>query len=128
MGGALAMIGGLISIGVASGRLPIIVARAQSTGPPAAAMPTASPSEMPLPNHRRHRDTFIQSLKTLNLSELQETQIHAILVAARTQDKSVRGSGIRANDADAHTKIEAVLSPAQRTQFNQELDTAAKTQ
>jgi hypothetical protein len=127
-GGALAMIGGLISIGVAAGRLPIIVAQAQPTRPPAAAMPAAPPGGMPPPHRRRHREMFIQSLKTLNLSESQEAQIHAILVATHTQNNSVSGrSGIRANKPDAHTNIEAILTAAQRTQLHAELDRAAKT-
>jgi hypothetical protein len=112
MGGALAMIGGLISLGFAYARLPIIVAPAQSTGPPAAAMPTASQSEMP-PPYRRHGATFIESLKTLNLSESQDSQIHAILVDPSYTEQSVRGSGIQANNADAHTNIETILTPAQ---------------
>jgi hypothetical protein len=91
MGGALAMIGGLISIGFAYWRLPIIVAPAQSTGPPAA-MPTASQSEMP-PPYRRRGDTFIESLKTLNLSESQDSQIHAILVDPSYTEQSVRAAG-----------------------------------
>ncbi len=70
------------------------------------------------PNARRH---FAQALMSLNLSDAQKTQIREIMTAARAQAKTQDPETRRATMRAAFAKVQATLTPEQRTQFQAKL-------
>ena len=60
---------------------------------------------------------------SLNLSDAQKTQIRSIMADTRKQNENVTDRDQRrANYKAAMTKVEAVLTPAQRTELHAKLD------
>lgn len=70
------------------------------------------------PGARRH---FAQALLSLNLSDAQKSQIRAIMKTARAQAKSEDPDTRRATMRAAFAKVQAILTPEQRTQFQAKL-------
>ncbi|HEY5348664.1 MAG TPA: Spy/CpxP family protein refolding chaperone [Candidatus Lustribacter sp.] len=74
------------------------------------------------------RQRFGKMLMTLDLTDVQKGQIRSIMASARAQNKTLTDpQAKRDNMRSAFTKIEAVLTPAQRTKLHAERD-AAKAQ
>ncbi len=92
----------------------------------APAVAQTSPGDQPAPAGRRR--LFGQLLMALDLSDALKSQIKSIMADARAQNKTLTDpQAKRENMRGAFTKIEAVLTPAQRTKLHAERD-AAKAQ
>jgi len=87
-------------------------AAAPGAAAPAAGAPGAAPGA------RRH---FAQALLSLNLSDAQKTQIRQIMTTARAEAKTQDPDTRRKTFHDAFEKVQAVLTPEQRTAFNAKL-------
>ena len=89
-------------------------APAMPAGAPAAGAPAAGA------HHRHHGNGYMRALHSLNLSDAQKQQIktamqqmHPAGQTAQTMDPATR----KANREKLHAQIEAILTPAQRTQL-----------
>jgi Spy/CpxP family protein refolding chaperone len=61
----------------------------------------------------------MRALRSLNLSDSQKTQIRSIVQNYRQKDQGVDLATRRANSQQMRADIMNVLTPAQRTQFDQ---------
>jgi periplasmic protein CpxP/Spy len=95
--------------------LVVPVAALAQQAPPAPAAPGA-PGQPGMGRHG-HRGGFRHALESLNLSAAQKTQIQQILAQARGQNRNADPATRKANREKLRSQIEAVLTPAQRTQF-----------
>jgi Spy/CpxP family protein refolding chaperone len=85
---------------------------------PAAAGQAAGAGAAGNPNARHH---FAEALMSLNLSDAQKSQIRGIMDAARAQAKTQDPDTRRATMRTAFAKVQAVLTPEQRTAFKAKL-------
>jgi Spy/CpxP family protein refolding chaperone len=106
---ALAVLaGGGTFAGIALGAVPAAFADDAPAGSPAAG---------------EHGHRMGQILMSLNLTDTQKTQIRSIMADARKQNQNVTDRDQRrANMKAAMSKVEAVLTPEQRTQLHAKLD------
>jgi len=118
--GAAALLAALILGGCTGQSASSTGSDAASTQSNAAAPGSAAQGGQPAgnPGARRH---FAQALMSLNLSDAQKTQIREIMTAARAQAKTQDPDTRRATMRAAFTKVEAILTPEQRTQFQAKL-------
>ena len=68
---------------------------------------------------RMHR--FGRVLETLGLSDSQKAQIRTIMTNVRAKNRGVDTETRRANMKEAFAQIDAILTPAQRTQLHAKL-------
>ncbi len=102
--------GGGTFAAIATGSVPAALAQDQAS--PAPAMPPGG-----------GRGRMGKALMSLNLSDAQKTQIRGIMADVRKQNESVTDRDQkRANYKAAMTKVEAVLTPAQRTELHAKMD------
>jgi Spy/CpxP family protein refolding chaperone len=90
-----------------------VAALAQQAPPPAAA--TFAPGARANHGHR-HGGGMRKALHSLNLSSAQQTQIDQAFAQAR-QNRSTDPATRKANRAQLRSRIEAILTPAQRAQL-----------
>ncbi len=88
-------------------------ALAQQTPPPATA--TFAPGA-PAHHGHRHGGGLRKALRSLNLSAAQQTQIDQVFAQAR-QNRSTDPATRKANRAQLRSRIDAILTPAQRAQL-----------
>jgi len=101
--------GGGTFAAIATGSIPAAFAQDQPSGGP--------------PADGHHGNRMGKLLMSLNLSDTQKTQIRSIMADARKQNQNVTDRDEkRANMKAAMDKVEAVLTPAQRTEFHAKLD------
>jgi Spy/CpxP family protein refolding chaperone len=94
---------------IAIGSVPAAFAQDQPSGGP--------------PADGHHGNRMGEVLKSLNLTDAQKTQIRAIIADARKQNQNVTDRDQRrANMKAAMGKVEAVLTPAQRTELHAKMD------
>jgi Spy/CpxP family protein refolding chaperone len=87
-----------------------------------AALADDAPGSAP-PAEGNHGRGMRQALMSLNLSDEQKTQIRSIMADARKQNQNVTDRDQRrANMKAAFGKVEAVLTPPQRTEFHAKMD------
>jgi len=97
-------------------------AAAIATGTVPAAFAQDQPSGGPPPDGH-HGNRMGKVLMSLNLSDAQKTQIRSIMGDAHKQNQNVTDRDQRrANMKAAMDKVEAVLTPAQRTELHAKLD------
>jgi Spy/CpxP family protein refolding chaperone len=89
-------------------------ALAQQTPPPAAA--TFAPGARPHHGHR-HGGGLRKALRSLNLSAAQQTQIDQALAQTRQANRNADPATRKANRSQLRSKIDAILTPAQRAQL-----------
>jgi len=68
------------------------------------------------------RRRMAQALMSLGLSDAQKSQIRGIMSAVRAQNANADPATRRANYMAAMAKVDAVLTPAQRTALHAKLD------
>lgn len=90
-----------------------VTALAQQAPPPAAA--TAAPGASARHGHR-HGVGLRKALRSLNLSPAQQTQIDQAFAQAR-QNRTADPANRKANRSQLRSRIEAILTPAQRAQL-----------
>lgn len=107
---AAAVLGGAgTAASIATGSVPAAFAQDQPSGAP--------------PAQGSRGKGMRQALMSLNLSDAQKTQIRSIMADARKQNQNVTDRDQRrANMKAAFDKVEAVLTPEQRTQFHAKMD------
>lgn len=89
--------------------------------PAALAQDAASPAPGAPPQGGHGR--MGKALMSLNLSDAQKTQIRGIMADVRKQNETVTDRDQKhANYKAAMTKVEAVLTPAQRTELHTKMD------
>ncbi|MFN2460318.1 MAG: hypothetical protein ABR591_06495 [Candidatus Velthaea sp.] len=71
---------------------------------------------------RHHRSAFMHALRTLNLSPQQKDQIKSLVQQSRSANQNADPSARRANREKLHADINGVLTPAQRTQLQAEIE------
>jgi Spy/CpxP family protein refolding chaperone len=98
-------------------RLVAAAALALGLVAPIAASAQQAPPPAPAAGHH-HRNAFRDALRQLNLSQSQRSQIDQAFAQARGQNKGVDKATRRANREHLHQQVEAVLTPAQRTQLH----------
>jgi Spy/CpxP family protein refolding chaperone len=96
-------------------------ALAQSSN--ASPAPAASGEPAP-PAHAHHMNAMRAALATLNLSDAQKAQIEKL----HEQAKAARENGQPMSHADMLKQLNAILTPAQRTQLQAALDKAKAAQ
>jgi Spy/CpxP family protein refolding chaperone len=97
---------------VASLAVPV-TALAQQAPPPAAA--TFAPGARAHHGHRH--GGFRQALRSLSLSASQQTQIDQAFAQSRQTNRNADQATRKANRRQLRTRIEAILTPAQRAQL-----------
>jgi len=101
--------GGGTFASVAFGSVPAAFAQDQPSSPP--------------PTQGEHGHRMGEMLMSLNLNDAQKGQIRAIMADARKQNENVTDRDQRrANMKAAMTKVETVLTPAQRTQLHAKME------
>jgi len=95
-------------------------ALAQNTNQPAAPAPSGAPA----PAHPHHISPIRVALGSLDLSDAQRAQ----LTTLRGQLKAARENGEPVSRADMLKQLNAILTPAQRTQFQAALEKAKAQQ
>ena len=105
----------------ASLTVPAAAFAQQAPSVPAGAAPVTAPGQ-----HGHHRNGFRAALRGLNLSASQKTQIDQIFAQARGQNKGADPQTRKANRAKVRAQVEAVLTPAQRTQLQSALQQARR--
>jgi len=90
-------------------------AAANGAGAPGAAAPGAAGAAGQGTSGRHH---FAQALMSVNLSDAQKTQIRQIMSTARAEGRTQDPETRRKTFHDAYEKVQAVLTPEQRTAFN----------
>jgi len=90
-------------------------AAANGAGAPGAAAPGAAGAAGQGSSGRHH---FAQALMSVNLSDAQKTQIRQIMSTARAEGRTQDPETRRKTFHDAYEKVQAVLTPEQRTAFN----------
>jgi Spy/CpxP family protein refolding chaperone len=85
--------------------------------------PAPMPATSPMPGHRHgHHGGMRRMMQTLNLSAAQKQQIDAAFAQSKAANQNVTDPAARqANRAKLHAQIEAILTPAQRTQLQAEM-------
>jgi Spy/CpxP family protein refolding chaperone len=105
----------------ASLTVPVAAFAQQAPSVPAGAAPVTAPGQ-----HGRHHNAFRSALRGLNLSASQKTQIDQIFAQARGQNKGADPATRKANREKLRAQVEAVLTPAQRTQLQTALQQARR--
>ena len=101
----------------------VVPAAAFAQQAPAAPMPAMSP--MPGHHHTGRRGGWRRMLATLDLSAAQKQQIDAAFAQSKAANQNVTDPATRkANRDKLHAQIEAVLTPAQRTKLQGEVQRA----
>jgi Spy/CpxP family protein refolding chaperone len=96
-------------------------ALAQNTNQPAAPAPSGAPAA---PAHPHHLSPIRVALGSLDLSDAQRAQLNTL----RGQLKAARENGEPVSRADMLKQLNAILTPAQRTQFQAALEKAKAQQ
>jgi Spy/CpxP family protein refolding chaperone len=73
-----------------------------------------------------HHNGFRTALRGLNLSASQKTQIDQIFAQARGQNRNADPAARKANREKLRAQVEAILTPAQRTQLQAALQQARR--
>jgi Spy/CpxP family protein refolding chaperone len=104
--------------------LAVPVAALAQQAPPAP-MSTA-PAQAGMRRHGggHHGGGFRHALQSLNLSAAQKTQIQQAFAQSRGANRNADPATRKANRDKMRTQIEAILTPAQRTQFQTALQQA----
>ena len=84
---------------------------------PAPAMATFAPDSRGQHGHR-HGGGLRKALQSLNLTAAQKTQIDQALAQTRQANKNADKATRKANRTQLRSRIDAILTPAQRTQLN----------
>jgi len=84
--------------------------------PPAQTGPAAPSQGAP---QRHHGSPYMRALRSVNLTDAQKSQIRSIFQSYRQKNQGVDQTARRANAQQMRTDIMNVLTPAQRTQFQQ---------
>jgi len=84
---------------------------------PAPVAPTAVPGA-PGARHGHRHGGFRKALSGLNLTAAQQTQIDQAFAQTRQANKNADKATRKANRTQLRSRIEAILTPAQRTQLN----------
>jgi Spy/CpxP family protein refolding chaperone len=95
-----------------------VAALAQQAPPPAAA--TFAPDSRAHHGHR-HGGGLRKALQSLNLTAAQNTQIDQAFAQTRQANKNADQTTRKANRSQLHSRIEAILTPAQRAQLKSAL-------
>jgi Spy/CpxP family protein refolding chaperone len=88
--------------------------------------PSAAPANGARQHHHRRHDGMRAALRGLNLSSAQQTQIRQAFQESRTANRSADPATRKANRAKLRARIEAILTPAQRTQLQATLKARAQ--
>jgi Spy/CpxP family protein refolding chaperone len=97
-----------------------LAASAQSAPPPAPS-PSAGPHgdwHGGRPRHHSHRNPYLHALRSLNLNDAQKQQVRTAFQQMREADRAA----MRANAEKLRGQIDAILTPAQRTQLRTTLE------
>jgi Spy/CpxP family protein refolding chaperone len=111
-------------------RLVAAVSVAALLGAPFAAFAQPAPVAVPSPGaaapaqRHHHRSPYMHALRSLNLSDAQRQQITTLTQSARSAPRTTDPAVRRANMEKLRAQIDAVLTPAQRTQLQTELKNA----
>jgi Spy/CpxP family protein refolding chaperone len=73
------------------------------------------------PYGQRRGGPFLRALRSLDLSDQQKSQIRSIMQSYRQKNQGADQATRRANNQQMRNAIMNVLTPAQRTQFQQQL-------
>jgi Spy/CpxP family protein refolding chaperone len=87
--------------------------------------PSAAPANGMRHQHRHH-DGMRAALRGLNLSAAQQTQVRQAFEETRTANRNADPATRKANRAKLRARIEAILTPAQRTQLQATLKARAQ--
>jgi Spy/CpxP family protein refolding chaperone len=87
--------------------------------------PAAVPGQ-PGAHHGRHHNAFRTALRGLNLNAAQKSQIDQVFAQARGQNRGADPATRKANRAKLRSQVEAILTPAQRTQLRAALQQARR--
>ena len=108
----------LLGIAAIAAGLAVPAAALAQQAPPAAGAPVPAGAVQPgMHRHGHHPNAFRSALQGLNLSAAQKTQIDQIFAQARGANRNADPATRKANRAKLRAQIEAVLTPAQRTQL-----------
>ena len=114
---SLRLVRGFALVALAAG-LPL-AASAQNTPPQNLNNPPGQGAGQSAPHHRG--GPYMRALRSLNLSDAQQTQIRSIMQSYRQKAQNADPATRRANAEQMRSNIMNVLTPAQRAQFQQEL-------
>lgn len=104
-------------------RLIAAAALAAALAAPAAAFAQTPPPAAPAA-HRHHHNPMRTALRQLNLSPAQQSQLDGVFAQAKQMREANRNADPAARKANRdafRAKIDAILTPAQRTQFHASL-------
>lgn len=103
--------------------LPVAASAQTAPASAPAAVPVTGASPLPgARHHHRHGGGFRRALHALSLSPAQQQQIDAVFAQNRGANANVTDAATRkANRRKVRAQIEAILTPAQRTQLQAEL-------
>jgi Spy/CpxP family protein refolding chaperone len=104
---------------------PVAAFAQQSPTVPVGAAPAAAPGK-PGAHNGRHHNAFRSALRGLNLSSAQKSQIDQVFAQARGQNRSADPATRKANREKLRAQVEAILTPAQRTQLRAALQQARR--
>lgn len=108
----------------ALGIAAILASPLAASAQPAPAAPPVNAASPAAHKHHHHRSAYMSSLRKLNLSDAQRQQIRGIMQTAHNAPKTTDPAARRANAKQVRAQIDAVLTPAQRTQLKASMDAA----
>jgi Spy/CpxP family protein refolding chaperone len=104
--------------------LAVPAAALAQQAPPAPA-PSGAPMQPGMHRHGGHHGGgFRRALQSLNLSNAQKTQIQQVFAQSRGANRNADPATRKANREKMRAQIEAILTPAQRTQLQTALQQA----
>ena len=107
----------------AFGIAAILASPLAASAQPAPAAPPANAAS-PAAHKHHHRSAYMSSLRKLDLTDAQRQQIRGIMQTAHKTPKTTDPATRRANAKQLRTQIDAVLTPAQRTQLKASMQAA----
>lgn len=84
---------------------------------PAPAAPLSSPAPGMHRHHHGHRGGYMRVLQTLGLSAAQKQQIQTAMQQSRQSNQNADPATRKANRAQLRSRIDAILTPDQRTRL-----------
>lgn len=103
--------------------IPAAALAQQAPPAPAPGAPAGAPGQPGMHRHG-HGGGFRHALQSLNLSDAQKTQIQQVFAQSRGANRNADPATRKANREKTRAQIEAILTPAQRAQFQTALQQA----
>jgi Spy/CpxP family protein refolding chaperone len=104
--------------------IPAAALAQQAPPAPAPGAPAGMPGQPGMHRHGGHGGGFRHALQSLNLSAAQKTQVQQVLAQSRGANRNADPATRKANREKVRSQIEAILTPAQRAQFQTALQQA----